>query len=112
MSEGNTFLLSWDCNGLESVVNVSAIEAERTWATLQDQSGPNLNHIVSGIMLRARYNSQRHYEIYTVNMDESISESDIRAMFETSPQGMADLIRERGHKMYSDRVDARAVKIV
>jgi arsenate reductase-like glutaredoxin family protein len=63
-------------------------------------------------MLRARYNSQRHYEIYTVNMDESISEQDIRDMFETSPQGMADLIRERGHKMYSDRVDQKQVKIV
>jgi hypothetical protein len=112
MTQGNTFLLSWDCNGLEAVINITAIDAERTWAALQDRSGPNLNHIVSGIILRARYNSQRHYEIYTVNMDSSISESDIRAMFEDTPQVMADLIRERGHKMYSDRVDAKAVKIV
>jgi hypothetical protein len=112
MTQGNTFLLSWDCNGREAVVNVSAMDAERTWATLQDKPGPNLNSIVNGIMLRARYNSQRHYEIYTVNMDDSISEQDVRDMFETSPQAMADLIRERGHKMYSDRVDHSQVKIV
>lgn len=112
MNQGNTFLLSWDCNGLEAVVNVTALNAERTWATLQDKPGPNLNHLVTAIMMRARYNSQRHYEIYTVNMDKSISEQDIRAMFETSPQAMADLIRERGNKMYSDRVNQTQVKIV
>jgi hypothetical protein len=79
---------------------------------LQDKPGPNLNSIVNSIMLRARYNSQRHYEIYTVTMDDSISEQDVRDMFENSPQGMADLIRERGHKMYSDRVNQTQVKIV
>jgi hypothetical protein len=112
VQQGNTFLLSWDCHGLEAVVNVTSVDAERTWAALQDKPGPNLNRIVNSIMLRARYNSQRHYEIYTVNMDSSISEQDIRAMFEDNPQAMADLIRERGHKMYSDRVNQTQVKIV
>lgn len=112
MYEGNVFLLSWDILGLEAVVNVTDIDKQKTWATLQDQPGPNLNHIVNGIMLRARYNSQRHYEIYTVTMDESITEDDVREMFEASPQAMADLIRERGNKVYSDRLDQKMAKIV
>jgi hypothetical protein len=112
MYEGNIFLLSWDQLGLEAVINVTELEKERTWNTLQDKTGPNLNHIVNGIMMRARYNSQRHYEIYTVTMDSSITEDDVRDMFEASPQAMADLIRERGNKVYSDRVDQKSVKIV
>ena len=111
MSDGNIFLLSWDMQGLESVINISAIDRERTWAALTDQTSPNLNHIVNSIMLRARYNSQRHYEIYTVTMDESITEDDVRDMFNTSPQAMADLIRDRGHKMYSDRIEPNKVVI-
>jgi len=112
MYQGNIFLLSWDMLGLETVINVTEIDKEKTWATLKNEPGPNLNHIVNGVMLRARYNSQRHYEIYTVTMDESITENDVRDMFEANPQAMADLVRERGHKVYSDRLDHKMTKIV
>ena len=113
MSDGNVFLLSWDMLGIEAVINVSDIEKERTWATLQDKPGPRLGHIVNSVMMRARANSQRHYEVYTVTMESSITEEDIREMFELNPQHMADLIRERGNKIYSDRYnEGNKVKIV
>jgi len=54
-------------------------------------------------MLRARFNSQRHYEIYTFNAVEGIGEQDIRDMFDNNPQMAADTIRRVGHCMYSDR---------
>lgn len=111
MTKGNIFLLSWDMLGLEAVVNVTDVDKERTWAALTDATSPNLNHIVNAIMLRARYNGQRHYEVYTVTMSEDITETDVREMFEANPQGMADLIRERGHKMYSDRIEQNKVVI-
>jgi hypothetical protein len=103
MTEGNLFLLSWDMLGLDSVVNITAMEKEATWAALQDQKSRSLGSVVNSVLLRARANSHRHYEVYTVNMEESMSEQDIRTMFDTNPQGMADLIRGRGHKIYSDR---------
>jgi chromosome segregation and condensation protein ScpB len=62
--------------------------------------------------LRARSNTQRHYEIYLVNATEGITADDIREMFERNPQTAADLIRERGHKYYSDRVNNNQVKII
>jgi len=55
--------------------------------------------------LRARANSQRHYEVYSVHVDEGITKNDIVDMFNDSPQAMADLIRERGNKIYSDRIE-------
>jgi predicted peptidase len=108
------FLLSWDITGLEAVVNVSAIEKEKTWAILSDNkdSSPNLNSIVTAILMRARANTQRHYEVYTIQVDPSIDEDALRQMFEDSPQYAADLIRERGNKLYSDRVKQTEVRIV
>ena len=101
----DVFLLSWDCNGIEAVVNVTEHEKELAWAHLANQPNParQLRFLMSSLMLRARANPQRHYEIYTVAAGTGITESDLRAMFEVDPQGSADLIRERGKKIYSDR---------
>lgn len=113
MSSPNIFLLSWDNTGIEAVINVSALEAETTWNILADkQSTTKIGSIVQHLMLRARYNSQRHYEIYTMQVEPGITEDDIREMFESNPQYSADLVRERGNKLYSDRVETGKVKIV
>jgi hypothetical protein len=111
--EGNLFIMAWDSNGLEAVVNITEYEKEMTWATLQDKESPKkIGSIVNYLMLRARANSQRHYEIYTMTAVDGITDEDIRAMFEADPQGSAELIRERGNEIYSDRHNATAVKIV
>ena len=109
----NLFIMAWDCNGLEAVVNITEYEKEMTWATLQDQEQPKkINNIVNYLMLRARANSQRHYEIYTMSVEEGITDEDIRSMFETDPQGSANLIRDRGNEIYSDRINLVDRKIV
>ena len=109
----NLFLVSWDCTGLEAVINVTDYEKEATWATLKDEDTlTNLSSMVRHLMLRARANPQRHYEIYTMNVQEGISDEDIRGMFESDPQGSADLVRDRGNQIYSDRRDTTAMKIV
>jgi hypothetical protein len=103
------FLVSWDMTGLEACVNISDIDKQQMWATLSDQpkEGPSLNHIVGSILLRARYNAQRHYEVYTIQVSDGIDEQDLRQMFEDNPQYAADLIRERGNKLYSDRINQK-----
>jgi hypothetical protein len=109
----NLFLVSWDCNGLEAVINVTDYEKETTWATLKNEDPPaKLSSMVNHLMLRARANSQRHYEIYTMQVAEGISDEDIRGMFDADPQGSADLIRDRGNQIYSDRENLVDRKIV
>jgi hypothetical protein len=109
----NLLLVSWDCNGLEAVINVTDYEKETTWATLKNEDPPaKLSSMVNHLMLRARANSQRHYEIYTMQVAEGISDEDIRGMFDADPQGSADLIRDRGNKIYSDRRNLVDTKIV
>lgn len=108
----HTFLLSWDMTGIEAVIDVTAIEQERSWRVLKGEvADVNLNHLVNRIIIRARYNSQRHYEVYTLNVEDGIDADDVREMFENDPQGSAELVRSRGHKLYSDRVRDSKVKI-
>ena len=105
------FVAMWDCHGLEYVGDVTAAEQDRTWSALQSKPPtvtiPNLLHLE----LRARYNTQRHYEIYVFNATDGITAEDIREMFDADPQTAADTIRRIGHKFYSDRREEHNIKI-
>ena len=100
--------------GLESCINVSDIEKRTMWSALKGEDterDPCVNQIVSMLALRARYNMQRHYEIYAVDTDDSITAEDLRSMFNNDPQGSAELIRARGRCLYSDRMKDDTIKI-
>ena len=113
------FLAMWDMTGLECLVNVSAIEKEHekwekenVWRILKEENKTvKPAHVPLQMMImRARYNSQRHYEIYT--FDSELSEKYIRKMFENDPQVIVDSIRNVGHELYSDRVLKKTQVIV
>jgi hypothetical protein len=118
----NVFLLSWDMTGLETVMDLTTLEqlrvAEEKIRMMKilsdpeardpgDQTGAALNRAVQSILLRARVNSQRHYEVYTIQTDPSISERDMWELFNNSPQHAAELIRERGNQLYSGRANQK-----
>jgi len=118
----NVFLLSWDMTGLETVLDLTTLERlrneEEKIRMMQilsdpeardpgDQTGAALNRAVQGILLRARVNSQRHYEVYTIQTDASVNERDMWELFNSDPQHAAELIRERGNQLYSDRIQQR-----
>jgi hypothetical protein len=65
-----------------------------------DQTGTALNRAVQGILMRARINSQRHYEVYTIQVDPNIQEKDLWDMFNSSPHTAAELIREHGNRLH------------
>jgi hypothetical protein len=95
------FAIMWDCHGLEAVARVPN-PADTTFALLKGTEPPKLPNLLHW-ELRARYNSQRHYEIYVITAQPGITEEDIREMFENNPQSAADTVRRIGHKFYSDR---------
>ena len=106
----NTFLFVWDCYGLEYVENLTNLSKKQIWTILKDGSEPKpLGDLIPQVILRARANPQRNYEIYTISVDKSIQKSDLVEMFENDPQGSAELIRERGNKLYSDRDTSKRV---
>lgn len=105
------FVVVWDNTGLEYIGDITLDEQQRTWSALKGEklryTIPNLEHL----KLRARYNQQRHYEIYIVSATDGITAEDIKDMFETNPQMSADTIRRLGQCLYSDRADKREILI-
>lgn len=115
MSKIDTYIVSWDCYGLETIFNATELEQERIMNILGDREvskNESVGQILTRLTLRARFNTQRHYEIYAIDVVDGISKDDIILAFSQSPQTMADLIRKQGTQLYSDRNDQSRVKIV
>jgi len=103
------FAVMWDCHGLEALARVPE-PTDTTFALLKGEKAPSMPNIMHW-QLRARANSQRHYEIYTFSASDDVDIDDIREMFESNPQVAADTIRRIGHQIYSDRVADHQVVI-
>ena len=100
----NLYLAMWDCNGLEFIFNVSEWDRAKVWADVAGTPPPPPPPPLQTLLLRARYNMQRHYEIYTFTAGSSLSTEDMKEAFDSTPQAMVDLIRSRGNCLHSDRV--------
>lgn len=103
-------LAVWDNTGFEYLQDISELEPtnwekQQLLQMLQDKpvTGNPLNGMLNYFEMRARANQQRHYEIYTFDIDDSIDELDLQHWAETDAQTLVDWIRENGVKLYSDR---------
>jgi len=107
----NYYLVSWDCHGVETFVNITDWHPDR-WAEanlfdsiregkIQSKAFP-VN--VSALLLRARFNTQRNYEVYVFTADDTVEESEIKLWFEQDPQAFVDWVRENhSSKLWDDR---------
>jgi hypothetical protein len=107
----NNFLVVWDMLGLESIFSVDdalneveRYEKDKTWKILKNEpAGKAPNPIpLQMLIMRARYNTQRSYEIYTFSTDMTMNQ--VREVFAVTPQPIVEWIRENGNKIYSDYV--------
>lgn len=112
----NAFIFSWDINGVEAIVPITQYEhwdkqnLIRMLSEKPTKRNP-LDNIIRNLILRAKFNTQRHYEIYAIDCDPSLDELFWKQQWNEHPQFTADLIREKGHKIYSDRQTKKPVII-
>lgn len=107
MKDDNLFIVVWDMTGLETIVDVHELQSEDVMRRLKDQKGSKLGQTLFAMTMRAKANTHRHYEIYTIHTTPDIDKDCIAEWFEVNPQGAADMIRERGVKIYSDRISQK-----
>ena len=91
----------WDCEGLECLFDITDLEGDNFMSTLKGETCKTPFNIGT-MMLRARYNSQRSYEIYIFDTDETMDYDFVKDMFDTDPQVIVNSIRGNGRKLYSD----------
>ena len=105
----HAFIVMWCCDGLEWVEDITNQDSKALWSILKDEEPRSISSGLRMAILRARYNPQRFYEIYSITAVDGIKKSDIIEMFDSSPQYAADVIRQKGYKIYSDRATKEKV---
>lgn len=108
MSNTNDFIIMWDEYGLDGIVDITGKRQQYTMAVLGNTKQPELPEL-RVMMMRARFNGQRAYEIYAQKCDPEITKEIIEEQFENNPQQIVDMIREKGVKLFSNRRPDHAV---
>jgi hypothetical protein len=105
----NNFIIMWCNSGLECVIPVDMdhmSEGADFLAALggvENTYAKEINKTVFMLKLRAQANTQRHYEIYSLKTSDGITKETLEEIFESTPQMIVDIIREKGVKIYSNR---------
>ena len=105
--DGNVFVVMWDREGLDGIIDATEINREDVFNSLRGTGGGALSGRMFAMTLRARFNSHRCCEIYSIRVDGEITADDIAGWFDANPQGAADLIRARGKRLLSQRTAER-----
>lgn len=111
------YIVSWDNLGVEFFEEITEHHPDN-WAKnflfdsikqskkLEKNFSFNVQHLV----MRAKMNSHRHYEIYVFISNDDIGPDDITSWFKTDPQSFADWVRENhSYKIYSNRKTTKDV---
>ena len=113
------YLAMWDCNGLESLHDVdyhmdryNEWEKQKVISILKEERIPELPTGIplQMMILRARSNSQRAYEIYEFN--STLKYKELTEVFNDNPQPIVEWIRANGKKVYSDYVKSERKLII
>jgi hypothetical protein len=109
------YIVSWDCHGVEFFEEITEHHPDR-WAEqflfdtikaskrVEKKMGFNLEML----KMRARFNSQRHYEIYVFTSDDEIGPDEITEWFTADPQGFANWVRaNHNYKIHDDRAKTK-----
>ena len=104
----NAFIFSWDCTGVEAIIPITQYEMIDKINLINILSEKKtvespVNTMIYNLKMRAMFNQQRHYEIYAIDCSKELDVEFWQEKWKTDPQFCADLIREKGLKIYSDR---------
>ena len=102
------FLAYWCNEGFEYLDDITEYEhwEKRNLFEILNDRKPTANPIhkmISHMLLRARFNPQRYYELYVFSADNDCQLSDIKEWAHTDPQSLVDWIRINGLCQYSNR---------
>jgi len=113
------YLAMWDMQGLESLHDVgyhmdryNQWEKQKVVAILKEERIPArpTGIPLQMLILRAKANSQRSYEIYEFN--STLKYDELKEAFNDNPQPIVEWIRENGKQVYSDYVKQNRKMIV
>lgn len=102
MSKSKVYICMWDENGFEVLKDCTSWERDTFLATIAGRELKPAPVNLQAMTMRARFNPQRAYEIWTFNTEASIDEETLWTIANENPQSLVDMIRRNGKKIYSN----------
>ena len=107
-SKSRVYICMWDENVFEVLKDCTSWERESLLNTIAGKTLKPAPVNLQAMTMRARFNPQRAYEIWTFNTEESLDEDTLWSYAEDNPQGLVDMIRDRGKQLYANSKNAEA----
>lgn len=101
-NKSRVYICMWDENGFEVLKDCTSWERDSLLNTLADKPLKPAPVNLQAMTMRARFNPQRNYEIWSFNTTEDLDEEALWSIAEENPQALVDLIREKGKRLYSN----------
>lgn len=101
-SKTRVYICMWDENGFETLKDCSSWERESLLNTIAGKPLKPAPVNLQVMTMRARFNPQRAYEIWTFNAEESLDEETLWKIADENPQELVNMIRSRGKKLYAN----------
>ena len=92
----------WDERGFETLKDCTKWERDTFLNTIAGKDLTPAPVNLQAMMMRARFNPQRAYEIWTFNTVEEFDEEALWEIANENPQALVDLIRRNGKQLYSN----------
>jgi len=95
------WVVLFDTLGVDTLIPWDDLKADDMLAVLsgrkpRDHVGQRINMMI----MRAKANHQRFPEVWAYDTSDDFEYEDMRNMWEESPQGIADLVREKGTNLF------------
>lgn len=102
MSKSRVYICMWDENGFETIKDCTTWERESLINTIAGKELTPAPVNLQAMTMRARFNPQRNYEIWTFCTEESLDEDTLWVYANDNPQALVDMIRNRGKQLYAN----------
>jgi len=101
-SKSRVYICMWDENGFEVLKDCTKWERDTFLNTIAGKDLTPAPVNLQAMCMRARFNPQRAYEIWSFNTDASIDEETLWEIAQENPQSLVDMIRKNGKRLYAN----------
>lgn len=99
--KSRTLILMWSREGLETIIDATSADKKLMWSALKGEVHIDIFRL-NAMILRARTNDQREYEIYAVDVEAHLNDNHIEDMFSENFDNTVALIKEKGKCLFSN----------
>jgi hypothetical protein len=95
------WVVLFDTLGVDTLLPWDELKGDDMLDILSGKKPKNrLNGRISMMIMRAQANMQRWPEVWAYDTADDIDEPDMREMWQTTPQVLADLVRQKGTNLF------------